>query len=146
MFPILIADDAASWFESGAVQDVTVRNNTFRECGYNSVSGAINIAPENREFVPESSVHRNIRIIDNSFILINAGLLNAKSVSNLVFTGNKISWTSLLSNKVENPSINLNSCRNVLIKKNRFNSIELPLVKTTNMITKDLKTDLKTDF
>src|SRR5206468_12764963 len=29
MSPILIADDALSWFESGAVQDVTIRNNTF---------------------------------------------------------------------------------------------------------------------
>lgn len=143
MFPILIADDAASWFESGAVQDVTIRNNTFQECGYNSGSGAINIAPENHEFVAGSSVHRNIRIIDNSFILLNAGVLSAKSVDNLVFTGNKISWTTLLPNKGGSPSINLNACKRVLIKKNSFNSAVPPTLKTSNMTDKDLKTDLK---
>ena len=45
MYPVLIADDASSWFESGAVRDVTIRNNIFEGCGYTSGSGAINIAP-----------------------------------------------------------------------------------------------------
>ncbi|HET7898442.1 MAG TPA: right-handed parallel beta-helix repeat-containing protein, partial [Flavisolibacter sp.] len=58
MFPILIADDASSWFESGAVRDVTIRNNRFEDCGNNS-GGAINIAPENHQLVVDSPVHRN---------------------------------------------------------------------------------------
>jgi hypothetical protein len=45
-------------FESGAVQDVTISNNTFEECGHNSGSGAIAIAPENHELVAGNMVHR----------------------------------------------------------------------------------------
>lgn len=63
MFPILIADDATSWVESGAVQNVTIRNNIFDNCGYNSGSGSINIAPENHELadkpVPGASQSSN---------------------------------------------------------------------------------------
>jgi hypothetical protein len=52
MYPILIADDAASWYESGAVKDVLIQNNVFENCGYNTQSGAIAILPENHETNP----------------------------------------------------------------------------------------------
>ncbi|SMC87303.1 right-handed parallel beta-helix repeat-containing protein [Pedobacter nyackensis] len=144
MYPILIADDASSWFESGAVSDVLIRNNTFQECGLNSGSGAINIAPENHELVIGNMVHRNIRIVDNSFILYRDGLLNARSVDHLTFSGNKISWTNLLQKK-SNLSINLTACKNVVIRKNSFEAGEPPVVKASKMTNKDLKTDLKVE-
>lgn len=61
MSGILIADDARSWFESGRVSDVTIRDNRFLECG----TPVIFIAPEND--VDEGYVHRNIRIENNFF-------------------------------------------------------------------------------
>ena len=63
MSAILISDDARSWYESGPVSDVTIRNNFFVECG----SPVISIAPENDR--PEGAVHRNIRILANRFAL-----------------------------------------------------------------------------
>jgi hypothetical protein len=33
---ILTGDDASGWYESVPVLDVTIRNNTFTECGYSS--------------------------------------------------------------------------------------------------------------
>jgi hypothetical protein len=51
-----------SWFESGAVHDILIRNNVFDQCGYNSGSGAIHIAPENREWVKGKTIHENIRV------------------------------------------------------------------------------------
>lgn len=146
MFPILIADDASSWFESGAVRDVLIRNNTFQECGFNSGSGAINIAPENHELKEGNMVHRNIRIKDNTFILYNDGVLNARSVDGLVFTGNKILRTSLLPTKTVRPVINLTASTNVLIKKNKFDSSELPVVKTSKMTKRDIKVDLNIEM
>jgi len=146
MYPILIADDASSWFESGAVRDVLIRNNTFQECGFNSGSGAINIAPENHELKEGNMVHRNIRIKDNTFILYNDGVLNARSVDGLVFTGNKISTTSLLPTKTIRPVINLTASKNVLIKKNKFDSNELPVVKASKMTKKDINVDLKVEL
>lgn len=146
MFPILIADDASSWFESGAVRDVLIQNNTFQECGFNSGSGAINIAPENHELKEGNMVHRNIRIKDNTFILYNDGVLNARSVDGLAFTGNKISRTSLLPMRANKPSINLTACKNVLIKKNKFDSNESPVVKIDKMTKKDIKVDLNLEM
>jgi len=90
MHAILIANDASSWFESGAVQDVTIRNNTFTECGYNSAPGnfVIAIAPENHELLPGYFVHRNIRIENNTFNIYDYPVLSALSVENLSFTRN----------------------------------------------------------
>ena len=70
MHAILIANDASSWYESGPVQDVTIRGNTFEEGGYNQAPGnyVIAIAPENHQLVPGYRIHRNIRIENNIFI------------------------------------------------------------------------------
>ncbi len=59
---ILIAGDARSWYESGAVTDVTIRRNRFRDCPV----PAIEINPE---VVPDSPypVHGTVRIHDNEF-------------------------------------------------------------------------------
>ena len=82
MSGILIADDARSWFESGMVHDVTIRNNRFIECG----TPVIFIAPENNRH--EGYVHRNIRIVNNRFLLKGTDAIHAKSVNGLHITNN----------------------------------------------------------
>ncbi|MCU7552211.1 right-handed parallel beta-helix repeat-containing protein [Chitinophagaceae bacterium LB-8] len=141
MYPILIADDASSWFESGSVQDVTIRYNTFEDCGNNS-GGAINIAPENHELMAGNFVHRNIRIIDNTFKVYKDAVLSARSVDNLEFSGNKIMFTNFLGSGNSKPSINLTACKNVVINKNSFDAAGQPVIITSKMTEKDLKTDL----
>lgn len=82
MSGILIADDARSWFESGMVRDVTIRNNDFIECG----GPMIFIAPENDR--NEGYVHRNITIANNRFRLTGTDAISAKSVDGLKITDN----------------------------------------------------------
>lgn len=144
MFPILIADDASSWFESGSVQDVTIRNNVFEDCGYNS-GGAINIAPENHELIIGNMVHRNIRIIGNSFKLINNTVLSARSVDNLLFANNTITFSNP-SSKQKKIMVNLTACKNVKIQKNlakQANGLEVNAIK---MRKSDLKADCKVNL
>ena len=74
MHAILIADDASSWFESGAVRDVTIRNNTFQECS----GTVINIAPENHELVGGFYVHHNIKIENNIFNVFDSSIVSAR--------------------------------------------------------------------
>ena len=143
MFPILIADDAASWFESGAVQDVTIRNNVFEECGYNSGSGAINIAPENHELVPGKTVHRNIRIIGNTFKTINGAVLSARSVEGLQFTGNRIFAPGLAGTQKLRAPIDLNACKKVVINNNSFDLPETPRINVSNMAVDEIKANWK---
>ncbi len=91
MSAILIADDANSWFESGPVRDVMIRGNTFIKCS----EPVVNIAPENHTVNPDAPVHRNIRIMNNTFDLAGDMAISAKSVHGLTVTGNGFSTRKL---------------------------------------------------
>ena len=116
MSGILIADDANFWFESGYVRDVTIRNNQFIDCG----SPVINIHPENSKIVDGHPVHRNIRIVNNQFVLGENVIISAKSTGNIEFSNNTIEVDSSLHVK---DLIHLKSCLNVEIKDNQINPI-----------------------
>ena len=145
MHAILIADDASSWFESGSVQDVTIRNNTFVECGYNSAPGnyVIAIAPENHNLVPGYMVHRNIRIEDNIFSVYDYPVLTARSTENLTFTGNKVIWTGFIEKGKQRPGFVLTACKKVKIENNSFDIPEIPIIRIQKMSRNELKTDIK---
>ncbi len=91
---ILIAGDANDWYESGAVNDVTIRNNIFGDACLTSMyqfcEGIISIDP----VIPAPDVnnpfHRNIRIEGNVFNPFDYPVLYAKSTEGLSFTNNRI--------------------------------------------------------
>ncbi|MDP4209257.1 MAG: hypothetical protein Q8928_10640 [Bacteroidota bacterium] len=58
-----IAEDAQSWFESGYVRDVSVKNNLFEKCE----EPIINIHPENSEVDSHRHVHERIEVYGNRF-------------------------------------------------------------------------------
>ena len=142
MSPILIADDALSWFESGPVQDVTIRNNTFDECGYNDGRGGISISPENHELLPDKMVHSNIRIDHNTFKMSNLLVLKARSVDHLEFTDNNIVYNASLKPANGSVVMDLAACKNVMIEKNKFDSPEWSVIKTRGIAKSEIKTDL----
>ena len=80
MHAILIADDCNSWFESGPVKKVTIRNNKFIDCAYNSAPGdyVIFIKPETNNFEKGRYVHSNINITENEFQVFDSPLLFAE--------------------------------------------------------------------
>jgi hypothetical protein len=80
---ISIADDAASWFESGMVKDVLISNNRFNLCG----GPVVTIAPENTVNSIEK-VHNHISITNNTFNLLSAEAVFAKSTANVGVTYN----------------------------------------------------------
>lgn len=82
MSAILIANDARSWFESGLVKNVVIRNNHFIECH----SPVISVAPENDE--NDGCVHRNIHIVSNRFDMRGGKIIFAKSVDGLYVNDN----------------------------------------------------------
>jgi hypothetical protein len=93
---ILIPGDANGWFESGAVRDVTIRNNRFENCLIAPTQfsdGVIAIWPEIRRDVPGKFFHHNIRIENNTFLTFGGPLLYAHNVENLVFSNNTITPT-----------------------------------------------------
>lgn len=115
MSGILVADDGLSWYESGPVHDLTIRRNTFLNCG----EPVINIAPENREY--KGVVHKNITIEENYFYMRknSSSVIRAKAVEGLVIRHNLI-YTSDAGKNKESNFIQTRDCNEVSVEKNRI--------------------------
>ena len=144
MHAILIENDASGWYESGAVTDVTIRENRFIECGFNSAPNnyVIHINPQTKAMFPNYWVHKNISIENNYFQVYDIPLLSATSTSGLMFKDNEIVHRS---NPELTPSGNLNTfyfnaTKNVTLQNNRYKGFEGDIhIKAENMKKKDLK-------
>jgi hypothetical protein len=119
---IKISGDANFWFESGAVRDVCIRDNDFGECCYGSPSwghSVIDIDPEIAE--PEKNkacFHQNIRIENNRFATSDKGILFARSVDGLIFTGNTIQPSGFYPEWRMLQAITLEACQSVKVEEN----------------------------
>ena len=120
---ILISGDANGWFESGAVNDVTIRHNRFENCntsGYQFGDAVISIHPE----IPKPSTtpfHHGITIEGNTFYAFDAPLVWALSVGNLKFIGNTVNQSKDYKPfHPDSPCINLIVCEDVQIDGNKF--------------------------
>ena len=111
MSAVLLECDAKGWFESGCVRDMTIRKNRFVRCA----EPVININPQN--IVANDSVHQNIRIEDNEFILRRETSVSARSTKGLTVTGNTIRSDRKVSDEL---SIKTTDCSDVEIQKNRY--------------------------
>ncbi|MBW7460035.1 hypothetical protein K0U00_38835, partial [Paenibacillus sepulcri] len=122
---IKISGDANSWYESGAVQDVTIRYNTFLDCNYcypDWGRAVIDIDPEIEN--PESHeecYHRNIRIQENVFDTFESPLVYGHSIDGFTFTGNVVRRSGNYPMHGGRPyTIELRAARNTVITGNRF--------------------------
>jgi hypothetical protein len=125
---ILIAGDANNWYETGAVKDVTIRNNVFAAPCLTSLyqfsEAVISIYPEIPEpGASDEKYHRNIRILDNEFHLYDYPVLYASSVDGLEFKGNQL----LRSHRFapfhpRKYGFSLLSCRNIVIAGNSIDN------------------------
>lgn len=115
MSGILVADDGLSWYESGPVHDLTIRRNTFFNCG----EPVINIDPENREY--KGAIHKNITIEENYFYMRknSSSVIRAKAVDGLVIRHNFI-YTSDTDKNKESDFIQTRDCNEVSVEKNRI--------------------------
>lgn len=88
MAAILIASDAADWYESGPVRNVLIKNNHFIDCCYTSHQAVISIEPSNTVLDKKKPVHGTIRVIDNIFDTMPKAVIYAKSTRRLKVSGN----------------------------------------------------------
>ena len=91
-----IADDAASWYESGPVGDVAFDGNVvLRKHNVSSSharldSSPVDVSPSNTK---NATVHRNLRVTNNELHLHQGstlGVVTAKSIAGVVLSGNHI--------------------------------------------------------
>lgn len=115
MSAILVSDDARGWYESGPVQDMTVRGNLFVECG----SPVVGIMPENDRY--DGPVHRNVRVEQNRFVIRQGEAVFARSTDGLVVKDNYIS-TSRPGCMAEE-FVRTEQCRGVTVEGNRCGAL-----------------------
>lgn len=113
MSGIFVANDALSWYESGPVHDLTIRRNTFIECG----NPVILIHPENKEF--KGAVHKNITIEENvfKFKTSNDIAIEVKATKDLLIRRNLFNIVEA-SSKSSFDLIKTMNCENVIIQDN----------------------------
>ncbi|MGN1420392.1 MAG: right-handed parallel beta-helix repeat-containing protein [Eubacterium sp.] len=93
MSGILLSDDAKSWYESGMCKDVTIENNTFDYCGQTPIL----IKPENRVYA--GAVHKNVKLIGNTFKKYSGYCITAKYTDGIFLKGNKFSGAKKIKTK-----------------------------------------------
>ncbi|MCM3746471.1 glycoside hydrolase family 55 protein [Paenibacillus pasadenensis] len=86
---VLVSCDAGSWYESGRVNDLTIRGNRFEACGA-ADQPVILLLPEIEEVNEQRPVHSGI-VIESNFFELSEGLaLHALSIGSLIFRGNEL--------------------------------------------------------
>lgn len=120
---ILISGDANGWYESGAVNDVLIRNNIFNDpcntSSYQFCEAIISIFPIIPNPDTENPFHRNIRIEGNEFHPFDFPVLYALSVDGLTFNKNLlIRSTKYKATHERKATITLEACKNVQVKDN----------------------------
>lgn len=100
---VVIASDAARWFESGHCRDVEIADNVISNClaaGYGShgsAYGIISIDPVVRDLAAQREYcHRNIRIFGNEIFTHDVTLLFARSATELVWSNNVVHVNDVL--------------------------------------------------
>ncbi|MEI7524187.1 MAG: hypothetical protein WCJ95_07660 [Mariniphaga sp.] len=122
---ILIAGDANGWYESGAVTDVTITNNIFKDgcmtSMYQFCEGIISIYPIVPEVNSLKPFHRNITIEHNTFNPFDYPVLYALSTDGLKFNNNRI-IASHHFKPFHNRKhlLTFEACLNVGVKGNQF--------------------------
>lgn len=142
---ILIAGDANGWYESGAVNDVTITNNIFWDACMTSMyqfcEGIISIYPIIPKVDSQKPYHRNITIEQNTFHAFDYPVLYALSVDGIRFTKNRI----VRSHEFEpfharKHCLTFEACKNAEVSGNFFEGDVLSKdIKIVNMDAKEIR-------
>ncbi|NDP22218.1 MAG: right-handed parallel beta-helix repeat-containing protein [Paludibacter sp.] len=134
MSSVLFEGDMNYWHESGAVNDVVIRNNKFHDNVYGGGKGSVIwINPRLDSIVSGQYYERNIRIENNSFETFDNSILNAKSVNGLIFKNNSIVETKTYPKlNPELPAINMQNCSNIVIQGNTYQGSSKRMIDIDN--------------
>jgi hypothetical protein len=145
---ILIAGDANGWYESGAVTDVTISNNTFKDACMSSMyqfcEGIISVYPIIPAVDSLKPYHRNITIERNTFHAFDYPVLYAHSVDGIRFNQNKIVRSHLYEPfHYRKHFITFDACLNAEVNGNVFEGDVLSKdIRIEKMDARQLKTDI----
>lgn len=123
MASIYLSNDCNDWYESGAIRDMTIRNNKFyiKKSPHKGAKSAVFIDPivakRDKVVLP---VHKNITITDNEIYLEDDKAVIAKYTDNLNISNNKISFSSDYESD-KSDVFAIENCSNVTLLDNHIN-------------------------
>lgn len=127
MSAILFRGETFFWFESGAVNDVIIRNNKFKnyaDCG--KPHAAIYITPRLGENFDQTECYdKNIQIINNEIDGFNPRAVWADRAENLIIKDNKINLNDEEKAPFPDaPVFQLENCKNIIIEGNTHTGLK----------------------
>ncbi|MRI00106.1 right-handed parallel beta-helix repeat-containing protein [Kriegella sp. EG-1] len=128
MSSILLRGETFFWYESGAVNDVVIRNNNFKYCAYSgSPHAVLTVTPRLAKSFDNTILYdSNIVFEFNSIENFDAALIWADRVDGLTIRKNTIKRTTdakaLYPDRAQFELIN---CRNVVIEKNSYEGMQV---------------------
>ena len=128
MSSILLRGETFFWYESGAVNDVVIRNNNFKYCAYSGSPHAVmTITPRLAKSFDDSLLYdSNIVFANNTIENFDTAIIWADRVNGLTIRKNTIKRTTdakaLYPDRAQFELIN---CQNVLIEKNTYKGISV---------------------
>ncbi len=155
---ILLEGDFDYWYESGANNNILIRNNIFDNCltsgNKNGSRGewgeaVITITPSHTpKSVDDIPYHKNINISNNTFKVFDAPLVRAVSVDGLYFKDNSIiKTTDYKPYTWQKSAFLLNGCRDVVVKNNKIDDAYTTReILIENMRMSDIQVEPESDF
>ena len=129
MHGIHIEGDNNYWYESGAVQNVVIRNNEFVNSGFgNSNYYPLIASPllRKEQRIGDGQYHHNIEFTNNTLKSFNGNVVKAFSVHGLTISGNTIELIKDYPTTKQLPAFHLDYCDDVILKKNKFIGFDWP--------------------
>lgn len=142
MSSIMFRGESFFWFESGAVEDVLIRNNKFTQCAFGGSEHAVlNISPRlGKSFNQTQTFDRNIRFENNVIETYDNRIVWADRVNGLKITGNTIKQTYEVKPQYPNAAmIDIVNSKNVVITDNSYIGSPKDFIKTDTVTNSTLK-------
>ncbi len=127
MHGILIEGDNNKWYESGAVEDITIQNNVFENIGFGGAGRYPLLAAPlltSEQKLGEGHYHRNINFTNNRIKTFNGRIAQARSVKGLNISGNQLEFSTDYPEDMKLPSVDLYYCDDVRIDNNAATGFE----------------------
>ena len=143
MASIGLRGETFKWYESGAVEEVIIRNNTFVDCAHGGTDHPILwVSPKlNKDFDQTEIYDSNIVFENNVIEGFNSRIVLADRLDGLVFKNNTIKQTYSTENQYpDTPLFDFMHSKNILIKNNQLEGFtENTAIKADEESEKSLK-------
>jgi predicted ATPase len=149
MSSIFFRGESFFWYESGAVNDVVIRNNKFEYCAYSGAEHAVlNITPRlGRSFDQSAIFDRNIRFENNSISTFDNRIVMADRIDGLIIKGNTIIKTNEAPQLYPKaPLFEFKNCNNIMILENKYTGNYEMAIKADEQSAKSLTVQTNQGF